>query len=145
MDKASLADLQVRVPKAMLINTEGQDVASKAKKVKNFILRKEDKSNPFQASGQPDTGHLWHPVSNVASRENRRWEPNGHLVQAPYSSTAVSRQMCTCLSRQFKYSHHYLFHLSICPSLLHSGSSYKFWHMGAGSAGCCPVETWHLL
>ena len=46
MDKASLADVQVRVPKAILINTaEGQDVASKAKKAKNFILRKEDESN----------------------------------------------------------------------------------------------------
>lgn len=46
MDEASLVDAQVRVPKAILINTaEGQDVASTAKKVKNFILRKEDKSN----------------------------------------------------------------------------------------------------
>lgn len=46
MGKANLADVQLRVPKAILVSTaEGQDVASNAKKVKNFILGKEDESN----------------------------------------------------------------------------------------------------
>lgn len=56
MDEANLADAQVRAPPAILINTaEGQDIASKAKKVKRFILRKEEKINPFQDCRQPGT------------------------------------------------------------------------------------------
>lgn len=61
---------------------------------------------------------LWHPVSNIVSRENRLQEPKGCTVQVPYSSTAVSRQVCTCLSIQFKYSHHYLFHPSCLPQFV---------------------------
>lgn len=49
MDEASFPDFKVGVPKATLMNkTEGQDVTSKAKKIKSLTVRIEDKSNPFQ-------------------------------------------------------------------------------------------------
>lgn len=38
-----------------------------------------------------------------------------------------------------------VFTLPVCPSSLYGGSSYEFWHVGAGSAGCRLVETQHLL
>ena len=82
---------------------------------------------------------LWHPVSNAASGEKRLQEPKGRTVQVPYSSIAVPRQMCTCLSIQFRYSHHYFFHLSCLPQ-------FAVWRqrLRVLACGCrlCWVQPW---
>lgn len=87
---------------------------------------------------------LWHPLSNTsiqgkqATGTQRMHCASALRFQFLDRCVPVSPSSSSILIATF-------FTLPVCPSSLYGGSSYEFWHVGAGSAGCRLVETQHLL